>query len=311
MVDLNDEDIAPNPQFLKRGARPMVNGKMVHLSRERKRRNQVDSRSSSPRPNKGQVFELTANLEQKTSQAGSVTSPKKMYSLSKPQINEIEFHLLTLFKKILVYSSKIESLQFQLQKQSPRFHPYMLFKEADSENKNFLAMNDVSFFFNSLGLNKSDWEVYSSMAYLSHYQLAGIIEIIIQHNIDTEQLIKKQKGDLPSDPKQPLRKTNTGTFGLKEERSRYYLTFKDFVNFFQPSTARIYSGQIESDIQTPLNQNDIYVIRQITMLFFKKLSEIRKVVRFLKPFGVRALYNFFGQFSERKGEFFGFIILYL
>ena len=149
------------------------------------------------------------------------------------------------------------------------------------------------------------------MAYLSHYQLAGIIEIIIQHNIDTEQLIKKQKGDLPSDPKQPLRKTNTGTFGLKEERSRYYLTFKDFVNFFQPSTARIYSGQIESDIQTPLNQNDIYVIRQITMLFFKKLSEIRKVVRFLKPFGVRALYNFFGQFSERKGEFFGFIILYL
>ena len=205
--------------------------------------------------------------------------------------------LLLLFKKILVYSSKIESLKKKIYQNNPNFSVKIIFKEIDREKKAYLTLHDVGYFLHYFGFKVSDWEAFKLMGYLSKYKLATLQELIEEEKINPEAfasiLPKYFGGD----------KTDENVSQLKKEGFKFFVNFEGFSSLFKPldksfRPPRPGTQQVNFNSSKGVRESEFYLIRQIILLTFRKLDEMGMVVQYLNEYSSREIYEFICQFNQ-------------
>ena len=211
--------------------------------------------------------------------------------------SSLEDLLLLLVKKILVYSSKIDSLQRKMYANNPAFSVKLIFKEADKERKAFLTLHDMGYFLNYFGFQVSDWETFKLMGYLSNYKLTTLEELMTQEDINSEVFAEMQSkffGGAQGKDAQSQAKKDSLLFYLNYEN--FSQIFKPVDKAFRPEQNR--KRQMNYNNDQRIRESEFYLIRQIILLTFRKIDEIGMIVQYLKEYPSAEIYEFLCSFNE-------------
>lgn len=183
--------------------------------------------------------------------------------------------MVELIKKILVYTSKIDTLREKLCLQNPAFSPFTLFHSILDSKQNYLSFAQFINFLDALEIDLEKNRVVKILNYLSGYFLEK------KHPI----LAEKSEGN-----------------------ESFRVQFSWFMNIFQSQYNRLYEDFPPMTENLVMGFRDAYVIRKIIMLLDLKLREIQKIVRQLRKYNGKKLFDFLRQFES--SYFFIFFIYY-
>ena len=242
-------------------------------------------------------------LNTKQSMQSTLERQIQTYSTSpKNDLLPLDFKnlLMLLFKKILVYSSKINSLQKKLLEIDPLFDGAKIIREIDSEQKHHLSLHDLAYFVHLFGFKLSDWDTFRMMCYLSKYNLATLEELILEEKIwDAQQLIVQGSEFRDSNQKNIQ---NERVLDLNKNRKSYSVTYKEFLNLFIPFERRQEANKKEQKTfsKEERAKNEYHVIRQIILLTFRKLDEMGFIIQKLRSFEVESIFEHLANFNDEK-----------
>ena len=196
-------------------------------------------------------------------------------------INGLMTHLI---KKILVYSSKIESLQEKLCLQDPSFHPRSLFRGLDVQGRGYINLDQLALLLYSFDSQKSDWMSFCLMDYLSSYNFLPLQSTLNQARSfrSLEMFLEKC---FQIEESSGLNKMNK-----KMETPLYLLTENNFCKIFESKHHRLYSDRVPG--QMAIGVQDAMIIRNIFSLHFRKLKEMGKVMEAMKKYPCQRIYDF-------------------
>jgi hypothetical protein len=205
--------------------------------------------------------------------------------------------LLLLFKKILVYSSKIDSLQRKIYENNPSFSVKVIFKEMDKERKAYLSLHDMGYFLNYFGFKVSDWEAFKIMGYLSSYRLATLQELIA-HEVKTSSNITNIQKKYFGDNKNPsLQRKAT------DNSKNFFINYDSFSRIFKPADKNFrpkpkQMKQLNYNMNKGIRESEFYIIRQIILLTFRKLDEIGMIVQYMKEYSHTEIFELICRHNE-------------
>lgn len=204
--------------------------------------------------------------------------------------------LLLLFKKILVYSSKIESLQKKIHQNNPNFSVKVLFKEIDKERKAFLTPHDIGYFLHYFGFRVSDWEIFKMMGYLSSHRISTLQELILSEGINAGAsgiVQSKYFGENNKLSSLSLAKNN---------KTKVFINYESFAKLFKPLDKvlrpNFQKNQLNYNNTKGIKESEFYLIRQIILLTFRKIDEIGMILQYLRKHPSEDIFELLCRFNE-------------
>lgn len=205
--------------------------------------------------------------------------------------------LLLLCKKVLVYNSKIDSLQKKIFENNPGFSVKVIFKEVDQERKAFLTPHDMGYFLHYFGFRVSDWEIFKLMGYLSSYKVSTLSELISSEGSGggasgaVQSKYFGQNGKLSS------------LSLAKQRNTRVFIDYESFSRLFRPldrKFRRDFQRQSKGggELTRGVKKNEFYLIRQIILLSFRKLDEIGMILQYLRKHRCEDVFELLCSFNE-------------
>jgi hypothetical protein len=230
----------------------------------------------------------------------------------------MENRLVNLIKKILVFTSKIESLKKKIYKQDQNFSSSALFKEFSSMADR-ISLEEFFLLFQAFGFTSPSIIIYRIMIYLSGYRLEWIErnendlirESVARKNnggyLETEFMITND-GRLESIRNmahiEGERAKNTQrqipSMQVPDELPSKYISYNDFRLLFEISNDFQSRPQPLSNSQNDLILKDIdfHIIRQIVMLVNRMLDDMSIIVNSLQPYGSLEIFSYLLEFNE-------------
>lgn len=231
---------------------------------------------------------------------------------------DMENRLVNLIKKILVFTSKIESLKKKIYKQDQNFSSSALFREFSSMNDR-ISLEEFFLLFQAFGFTSSSIVIYRIMIFLSGYRLEWIErnendlirESIARKNnggyLETEFMITndgrlesiRNMAHIEGERAKNIQKQapiiqNSNTIPSK------YISFNDFRHLFEIANDFQSRPQLLSHSQNDLilKDMDFHIIRQIVMLVNRMLDDISIIVNSLQPYGSLEIFSYLLEFNE-------------
>lgn len=205
--------------------------------------------------------------------------------------------LLLLFKKILVYNSKIESLQKKIHENNPNFSVKVLFKEIDKERKAFLTPHDMGYFLHYFGFRVSDWETFKMMGFLSSHRISTLQELI-----SSEGANAGVSGVVQSKYFGENNKLSSLSLA-KNSKTKVFINYESFSRLFKPMD-RSFRPNFQKKPQTNysmakgIKESEFYLIRQIILLTFRKIDEIGMILQYLRKHPSEDIFELLCRFNE-------------
>lgn len=245
-------------------------------------------------------------------------------------LSEIDLaHKLTnLFKKTLVYSSKIESLKKKILRQNPRFlaEPIFLVFASFPEH---LSAEDLFMLFRAFKLKLAPLAVGKIMLYMTGYKAAKLLQgpqnLQIRRKKKTKQYSISPNGRLISQKEtmtesehfhaQNSRKDHFQILNRSEEpgnlhheqnlilnnfgEGKRYLTFSDFRLLLESEREEEREPQSNFNLTEDLyiKEIDYHIIRQILILLTRKIKDMGSIIRGLRPYGSQKIFEFLQSYS--------------
>jgi hypothetical protein len=211
--------------------------------------------------------------------------------------------LILLFKKILVYSSKLSALQIKLKEINPLFDGTEIIKNVDLENKEFLTLHDMAYFMHLYGYQMSDWDSFRMMCFLSKYRLTTLQELIEQEKISEAKEFIVKASELKNVDHEKKNIQNETVVDLNKRNDSYSIRYHDFLNLFIPLKNYKHFENLEKNKKMSIEdrKRKIYqIVRQIILLSFRKLDEIGAVVRKLRKIETKKIFEYLTQFNNQE-----------
>ena len=239
---------------------------------------------------------------------------------------DLAHRLTNLFKKTLVYSSKIESLKKKILRQNPGFsaEPFFLVFASYPEH---LAAEDLFMLFRAFKLKLAPLAVGKIMLYLASHHLQKLLEapevqetgrrtpskhfaispsgrLISQRETLTESEhlhalnYPRVSGGILNHSEQPLAPEDR-LIPKEFADSKRFLNFIDFR--FLLESQREDSRPPQSNFRLAedlyIKEIDYHIIRQILILLTRKIKDMGSIIRGLRPYGTEAIFAFLKNFE--------------
>lgn len=238
------------------------------------------------------------NWERKVSKSPALGLTKKVHLSS--NLNDL---LVLLFKKILVYSSKANSLKLKLSKENPEFNGDSILREIDSEQKGFLRLHDMAYCMHFFGFHLSDWDSFRLMSYLSGYRLATLEELIVQENISRAQELLVDPAKMENVDKGKKGVQNKQLMDLPQKSQKYSIDYAHFLRLVTSQNQRHLPTSTQS---RRISEKTFHLVRQIILLTFRKIDEVAMIVRFLREEEFAHVLDRLSRLQEAKTQNFRF-----
>lgn len=263
------------------------------------------------------------NPRPQSSQLGRVSPPPQRQMLvrgmpgiqSVPQFQnfsreDMENRLVMLIKKVLVYSSKIESIKKKIIRQNPGFTSLKMFQEF-SDNQNSINLEGLFQLFQAFGFHPPAISIYKIMIYLSNYQLESVqTPMISDPNNPRKGYTITPEGRLAS-----IRKVNPGRFddpvmnppqlfgahsGMPAPQNQVKsISLAEFRTLFESkSIISNRENHPSSHEDVKIKEIDFHLIRQIFMLIARMLDDLSKIIRTLQPYGTMQIFGYLLEFNH-------------
>ena len=190
-------------------------------------------------------------------------------------ISKPERLLVELIKKVLVYSSKIESLKERLCLQNPEFNPSILFNSLLPNDRGQLSFNNFAYLMRSIETGLKEPRILKILNYLTNYRY------------DPWEF-----GSRPLD-------SNKSDNGQDFTNLDVNIEIHEFMNMFQNVSNFLYDEMEETSGNLVLAHRDVYILRKIVLLIDLKLKEIRKIAKQLRKYNPNKLFDYFKQFESK------------
>ena len=263
----------------------------------------VSARFRQMSPNMGNPFGLSG------SRIALQPRPQRFQQFSR---EDMENRMIMLIKKILVYSSKIESIKKKIIRQNPKFNAIPIFDEF-SQNKQQMGLEELYQLFQAFGFHPPSISVYKIMIYLSNYVLessqnqdSGLTQDTLENSLNHMPKeytitpegrlasIRKLQNDpyMRNDQMYPQRPYSA--FNGNQQGRMKTISLNDFRNLFE-SDNEITKENKESH---QLKEIDYHLIRQIFMLVSRMLEDLAKIIRTIQPYGSLEIFSYFLEFNN-------------
>lgn len=229
-------------------------------------------------------------------------------------------HLVDLFRKLLVYSTKIRSLKQKIKNQNADFHSWPIFREFSKRGGRDLSLEDLGLLFYNLGFHFSEDFIFKILIYLSRYRFGfsknetgnsrGNLNPKFDEKLSsvketTEYLSQfshmrmkhKQNPDFEHSPPH----THTGP-GKPQET----INFREFSKLFELQSGDTNFPQSTSP-QSPnstsqgtyIMEMDYHLIRQIIILMNRKLEDVSTIIQFARSYTSQQVFKTILEFSPK------------
>ena len=283
--------------------------------------NQVPSRAQGSSPQRVGIRNASPTWSHSVAGRNYQANGFRQYSKE-----DMENRLVTLIKKILVFSSKIESLKKKILRQNPSFSAAPLFKEFSS-TPDQINLEELYLLFQAFGFNLPSLFVYRIMIYLSGYRLEWIQKSstellrnsLNKRNSDfigTKEYTVTNEGKLASlkriNPRSPnkaqFQGNNRAMNGphnrniniLQPGKPEKAISF----NHFQALFESIKDLQFQEIKDTPIQQDllmkeiDYHVIRQIIILKNRMIKDMSIIMKNIQPYGSVEIFSYLLEFNS-------------
>jgi hypothetical protein len=239
-------------------------------------------------------------------------------------IEDMENRLVHLFMKMLVYSSKIESLKDKLFRGNPNFSSGPLFNEFTTSPNKVLMKEDFAAMLNSFGFNMSPAICNKIILFLSkyrhthkHHKIRSLHSLPQSstnlHNIlspldQPDNLVFKSKHDLINET--DLNYPSTGPLNANhkvssqldisnyEKQLQNTLNFEDFREFLEKlNTPEVKKSPYLSREGVAMRSMDYHLIRQIIILLLRKLEDLGSIIQQLQNYGSLGIFAYLLKFN--------------
>ena len=233
---------------------------------------------------------------------------------TRSSINEIETQLALLFKKILVFSSKVDSLQKKIMKRNPDFNCMNIFQTFCDPKSRRLTIDGLKDFFQTFGFDFSEQFLLRVTVFLSSYRLdlSGlgrreghsngldtgrgsptdlsthpkpgkipsefVNKITLTTNKSVPDLQSQQRHHKIKNDQAPLRQrsnTDRGADGKVEPKST--LSFADFRRLLTSTNSGPIDWEFhvqEDPAEITILETEYHIIRQILMIMNRQLDDM-------------------------------------
>jgi hypothetical protein len=238
---------------------------------------------------------------------------------------DMENRLVMLVKKVLVYSSKIESIKKKILRQNPSFTSIKMFNEF-SDNKQTIDLEGLFQLFQAFGFHPPSISIYKIMIFLSNFQLESLQNQNIQNNLQNQlnnlpkEYTVTREGRLAS-----IRKVNSNPYNRFDDQHINHndlfnnqgmsnggqpmvsnlsqmksISLHEFRHLFESKTV-IDSQELSSNRnndEVKIKEIDFHLIRQIFMLVARMLDDLSKIIRTMQPYGSLEIFSYLLEFNN-------------
>jgi hypothetical protein len=239
-------------------------------------------------------------------------------------IEDMENRLVHLFMKMLVYSSKIESLKNKLLRNNPNFSSGPLFNEFTSNQSKVLLLEDFGSMLNSFGFNMSYIMCQKLMIFLSKYRhthkhhkirsmhslppsssnLQNILSPLDQNEMpnfgtNTSNMVEGEHNHPSTGPLTANRLVSSQlNISSQEKKFQYSLNFEDFREFLEKlNISEIRRSPYLSREGVAMKSMDYHLIRQIIILLLRKLEDMGNIIQSLQCYGSLGIFAYLLKFN--------------
>lgn len=243
-------------------------------------------------------------------------------------LEDMENRLVQLFMKILVYSSKIESLKEKLFRGNPDFSCGPLFKEFTNNRSRVMSREDFTNMLTSFGFNLSPQVCRKMMIFLSKYRYTHqhhkirSLSSLPQSTANLKPLLSPNDADQSEEPNFKMATSNFNAKNTDTQNQRNLtsnravisnhlnasgqlsqnlecqLTFDDFREFLEKLNGSPGPRQSSNSRDgVGIRWMDYHLIRQIIILLLRKLEDIREIVRSLQKYGSLPIFVYLLKFN--------------
>lgn len=196
---------------------------------------------------------------------------------------DMEKRLVLLFRKMIVFSSKIESLKEKILKTNPDFSSYRLFMNFSGSDNNKMDQMGLYQFFQFFGFNHEPHYIKKIMIYLSKFK------------------IEEQSGfcegmGVSAQEKNFSRYQSGISHSNGQNLSISYADFKDIMVVEGCNDIDWAMNNAPTD-EVNLQSTEMHLIRQILMLLKRKLTDIGNVVNTLRVYTSEEIFNYLLKFN--------------
>jgi hypothetical protein len=227
-----------------------------------------------------------------------------------------------LIKKVLVYSSKIESIKKKIIRQNPKFTAISMFEEF-SIDKQRLSLEGLYQLFQAFGFHPPSISIYKIMIFLSNYVLESTQSQIPDSGITQDTLnsslgLPKEYTVTPEGRLASIRKMNSEMNHMRgdqvyrpmtqsigqhshptQRNENKTISLGEFRKLFE-SGSELSSSSMNSRNHTGelrMKEIDYHLIRQIFMLVARMLDDFSKIIRTIQPYGSLEIFSYLLEFN--------------
>ena len=175
---------------------------------------------------------------------------------------ELKYKVVELFKKILIYSSKLEELKGELFGNNPRFNLMGIFKIYDEDEDGLLSKEQFERLVVDIGFQLNGLQLDRLMCYLNNF-LTKTIEKINTENINFSDFTKL-------------------FFPMARDNSQLFNTYYGNQNFKKKKA-------VENDLV--IKESEFHLMRQIVIIMLRKLDDLSVIVRSLRNHDVSDIFK--------------------
>lgn len=231
---------------------------------------------------------------------------------------DMENRLIMFIKKVLVYSSKIESIKKKILRQNPNFSSVSMFREF-SRDKRRINLEEFYQLFQAFGFHPPSISIYKIMIYLSSYTLESLHGPATDSPLTQDTLVHPL-GHMPKEyivtnegrlaairgpghgPNQHFSMPNGGMGqslqGVSGQAKSISLV--EFRRLFESGTEfedpKDVAHRVGEDLK--IREIDFHLFRQIFMLVARMLEDFSKIIRTMQPYGSLELFTYLIEFNS-------------
>ena len=249
-------------------------------------------------------------------------------------VEDMEAKLRVLFKKMLVYGSKIETIKLKIDKVNGETSCYALYRRFCDQESGELSLGGLRELLQALNFPVGNKMLLKMLIYLSKFEPS--LPMATYHPSQTDVFIESpymnfsevhtaannmfdpapnfsrmnnitatKERDRASSAKGPrMFMSHEGTLGSPQSPENITLKYGCFRQLFTSHKIKIpeiylfcnwESQGSRADVQIP--ESEYYLMRQILMLFQKQLKDMTRVMVSMRPYTAEQMFDYLGSYS--------------
>lgn len=236
--------------------------------------------------------QVHANPSQKDLLNTSQTIAASVYMNPEPRSfseEDMEHRLTLLFRKMLVFSSKIDTLKDKIVVNNPSFSSYRLFVRFSGERRTHMDLLGLTDFFRAFNFDFGTIFVEKMMIFLSNYQLDGPSSFA-EGTGDEDAF---DGGFVPP-------RAYESRWNNNDINGRLSISYGEFKDLLVTEERNHIDWAVNDKHPKDINilNTEYHLIRQILLLLHRKLTDIGHIVRTLRPYPTEDIFRFLTKFNS-------------